>query len=183
MEHKAGSGSHALEHNDQPSAQNALDLVPIAAGSIVVGHDGSTESDHALEMTLDLAGRLNAPVVIVRAWTIDDKLADFRNDDGTIASFTEITGTVRKRLLDETAAAAHSHPGVVVQCRAALAQPSEILESLSTDALMLVVGSRGLGNIAGFMLGSVSSHCVHHARCPVLVVPPAHPSGPSTRVE
>ncbi|QWT23215.1 universal stress protein [Subtercola sp. PAMC28395] len=157
-----------------PSASeaNLRDLQPVPEGTIVVGHDGSAESDGALTVALDLAHRLAAPLVIVRCWTIDDKLAVFRNADGTILSFTEVTGIVRARLTAELAERVAEHPELVVHYRSALAQPGELLESLSADALMLVVGSRGRGKITGFMLGSVSNHCVHHAPCPVLVVPP-----------
>ena len=38
------------------------------------------------------------------------------------------------------------------------------------NADMLVLGSRGRGGFAGLKLGSVSSECVQHASCPVVII-------------
>ncbi|KAJ9708201.1 hypothetical protein PVL29_000320 [Vitis rotundifolia] len=35
---------------------------------------------------------------------------------------------------------------------------------------LLILGDRGIGKIKRAFLGSVSNHCVHNAKCPVLVV-------------
>ena len=40
----------------------------------------------------------------------------------------------------------------------------------SAGADLLVVGSRGHGGFTEALLGSVSQHCVQHARCPVVVI-------------
>ncbi|GAB2263918.1 hypothetical protein Droror1_Dr00026052 [Drosera rotundifolia] len=44
----------------------------------------------------------------------------------------------------------------------------EAVEKMQMD--MLVVGSRGRGQIKRALLGSVSDYCAHHASCPVLIV-------------
>ena len=49
--------------------------------------------------------------------------------------------------------------------------PARALLEAGEGAWMLVVGSRGLGGFHGLLLGSVSQQVVHHATCPVLVVP------------
>jgi len=51
-------------------------------------------------------------------------------------------------------------------------QPAEaILEYAEKNGIdLIVIGSRGLGNIRSFVLGSVSHNVVQHAKIPVLVV-------------
>ncbi|XP_074351056.1 uncharacterized protein LOC141690254 isoform X3 [Apium graveolens] len=46
----------------------------------------------------------------------------------------------------------------------------QIVQETHVD--LLVLGSRGLGMIKRAFLGSVSNYCVHHAKCPVLIVRP-----------
>ncbi|MGW2254406.1 universal stress protein [Kitasatospora sp. NPDC001660] len=52
----------------------------------------------------------------------------------------------------------------------------EVLLEASTRQHTLVVGTRGNGGFNRLLLGSVSTAAVHHAACPVLVVP-APPQG------
>lgn len=155
------------------TAATAAELTEYAApaGSIVVGHDGSKDSDHALEVAFQFAAKLGVDIVVVRSWSIDTAPHGALYNHGYVASFDEVTETVRKMLVADTASIASRYPGVTLQVRAALAQPAQLLTQVAAPALMLVVGPRGLGGFAGLLLGSVSSHCVQLATCPVLVVP------------
>jgi nucleotide-binding universal stress UspA family protein len=68
--------------------------------------------------------------------------------------------------LDEAVAEA----GVDVRAVLAEGDARDVLAKASGNAALLVVGSRGAGPIREVLLGSVSSYCVHHASCPVVVV-------------
>jgi len=58
-----------------------------------------------------------------------------------------------------------------VTVRAVSGLPAEELINASREADLIVVGSRGGGGFAKLMLGSVSSQVLHHAHCPVVVIP------------
>jgi nucleotide-binding universal stress UspA family protein len=54
----------------------------------------------------------------------------------------------------------------------------KLLVEMSRDARLLVVGNRGHSPLTELLLGSVSSYCVHHASCPVVVVKAAERTTP-----
>jgi nucleotide-binding universal stress UspA family protein len=157
--------------SEAPSTANPTPET-IPAESIVVGNDGSSGSARSLEVALTLAEGLNAPIVVVRCWSIDTAPHGALFDRGFVASFDEITAAVREQLIQDSRAVVGKHPSVPVRYLAVLGQPAETLMRLSAGRRMLVLGSRGLGGFASLLLGSVSEQCVHHASCPVLVVRP-----------
>jgi nucleotide-binding universal stress UspA family protein len=54
---------------------------------------------------------------------------------------------------------------------------AQMLLDASAGADLLVVGSRGHGGFVEALLGSVGQHCVHHAKCPVVVIRDSVSSG------
>ena len=52
-------------------------------------------------------------------------------------------------------------------------RPADALITLSEDARLVVVGSRGRGGLVGAVLGSVGRAVLHRAHCPVAVVRPS----------
>jgi nucleotide-binding universal stress UspA family protein len=81
-----------------------------------------------------------------------------------------MSAAVHDHLLNDTATDVARFTHLPVEHRTVHASPARSLVDLSSGALMLVVGSRGLGGFAGLVLGAVSEQCVRHAACPVLVV-------------
>lgn len=71
------------------------------------------------------------------------------------------------KLVEEVGTAGVQVLPTVVQER----HPADALVELSSDADLLVVGSRGRGGFTGLMLGSVTHALVLHAACPVVVIP------------
>lgn len=77
----------------------------------------------------------------------------------------------RSRLARFTAPLRERHPEVPVDERVVRASPRQLLIEESATTELLVVGSRGYGGFKGLLLGSVSQSVLHHARCPVAVIP------------
>ncbi|MFR9805485.1 universal stress protein [Pseudonocardia sp. RS010] len=49
--------------------------------------------------------------------------------------------------------------------------PATVLLERSADAEVLVLGNGHHGALGGALTGSVALHCLHHAECPVVLVP------------
>jgi nucleotide-binding universal stress UspA family protein len=143
---------------------------PAGRGSIVVGHDGSPGADRALGEALALARTLLSTVVVVRAWSLATAPRPAESEFGYASGFGEYAEAVRLALVEDTHARTEACPEVPVEYRVVHEGAAKSLVEISQDARMLVVGARGLGGLAGMLLGSVSDQCVRHAACPVLVV-------------
>ena len=131
----------------------------------MVGVDGSSSSLDALRWAAHQAELTGAGIRVVTAWTwpaISGYAAlppnlDLEKDARYVAE-----SAVRKALGDE--------PAVPVEVVVGEGSPAALLLEQARNVDLLVVGSRGHGAFAGMLLGSVSSHCVSHATCPVVVV-------------
>ncbi len=124
---------------------------------IVVGYDGSSDADVALEWAATAAALEHLPVRVVlvedvdrSSWGTRHREADHDLVPGVdlVLEEAEVLGSTERRT------------GQVV--------PTLLEES--RDARMLVVGSQGHGRAAEAVLGSVSQHLARHSPCPVVVV-------------
>lgn len=135
------------------------------AARIVVGVDGSEASIEALRQALRLAEPLHAEVEAMACWEYPQMY------DGYVMVGIEGFEERARQILEESIAKAFGpeQPSSVKTRLVQGAARSTLIEA-SKEADLLVVGRRGHGGFGGLLLGSVSSACVAHARCPVLVV-------------
>ncbi|MEX0874119.1 MAG: universal stress protein [Actinomycetota bacterium] len=139
-------------------------------GNIVVGVDGSDSARDALTWAIGEAKIRGREVVAVYAW-IDPIVPP--SIDGVIVPIPHvgIEQEAENLLEREIKEVTGGSDEVKVQRRFVRRHPVAALLRTSEDADMLVIGSRGLGGFSGLMLGSVGQQCVHHATCPVVIVP------------
>lgn len=133
---------------------------------LVVGVDGSPSSLAALEWAARQGERTGSRVHALITWEWP-KSYGFPVPVSTDFDPAGDAG----RVLDEAVRATRAaHPDAVIDSSVIEGATARILIEASKDAELLVVGSRGHGELAGMLLGSVSEQCVTHAHCPVLVV-------------
>ncbi len=136
---------------------------------VVVGVDGSEHGDAALQFAAEEAALRGASLRIVCAWQIPTGATmSVGLIPGLLQSFAdEAEGIVQAAV----ARAKTLQPSVCSEPRAVEGHPGSVLLDEAQSAILLVVGSRGRGEFAGMLLGSVSHQVLQHAPCPVVVVP------------
>ncbi|GAB3231563.1 universal stress protein [Mycolicibacterium hippocampi] len=139
---------------------------------IVVGVDGSPQSDAAVAWAAHEAGMRGTRLTLVHALT--DPTAAAWLDVPLPAEYWEAQRARATVLLEDATRIAQQElptdTPVTVDRHVASDSPRAVLVDLSKDAEMVVVGCRGFGAIQRALLGSVSSGLVRHAHCPVAVV-------------
>ena len=139
---------------------------------IVVGIDGSPNSERALDWAMRQAAAVQAPLTVI---TVHEVPKSYWGGIPVIGPADEpLLGKLRQAAEEMTQRAAsrlgdagpasvtvHAVNGFVVK---------ELVDA-SHDADLVVVGSRGGSGVARLLVGSVSSEVVQHSECPVVIVP------------
>jgi nucleotide-binding universal stress UspA family protein len=133
---------------------------------IVVGVDGSAPSLKALEWAAHQAQLTGSRLEALATWEWPSSYGwaiPIPSDFNPAAEAKDVLDRVLKAIHD-------GHPDLEIRTHISEGRPAPTLVEASREADLLVVGSKGHGEFAGMLLGSVSEHCVHHAHCPIVVV-------------
>jgi nucleotide-binding universal stress UspA family protein len=153
----------------------------MAIKNILVGVDGSENSERALDFALDLAEKFNASIMIL---TVSEALATSAIPQESTAMGTTPqdgnTSTVSKdltKIYDELLIKSVTHakmvkPNLTVSSMLKVGDPAvEIVKAAKEGGYdAIVVGHRGLGKMKEIVSGSISEKVVHLAPCPVIIV-------------
>ncbi len=166
-----GSVSRQLcEHAPCPVTvvRNCTPEAQLQLGTIVVGVDGSDNSQRAVRFAAELAEGTGAEVVAVHA-AAHGTVVDEPRDGAPVAHPT--LGQLLEAWcapLERRGVGGHDLVVAEGDPRTALL---DVAEERGAD--LIVVGSRGLGPVSKLVLGSVASSLIQHSPVPVTVVPPA----------
>jgi nucleotide-binding universal stress UspA family protein len=148
---------------------------------IVVGVDGSPSSKAALAWALRQAELTAASVEAVIAWHYPVMVSGVSFASIGALDATDYGGFAATVLSDAVNEVVDPDGPVKVSLTVREGNAAQVLLNASEGADLLVVGSRGHGGFTEALLGSVSQACVHHARCPVVIV--REPRAPSLVAE
>ena len=141
---------------------------PTAQGPVVVGVDGSANSQPAIAMAFEEASLRGADLVAVHAWSDVTMPTPSPHDQGL--PWQSIKTAEQATLTESLAGFTERYPDVAVRQVVVQDKPAHHLLSYADTASLLVVGSHGRGGFTGMLLGSTSTALLHVTKCPLLIV-------------
>jgi nucleotide-binding universal stress UspA family protein len=138
-------------------------------GPVVVGVDGSAESEELVGWAIDHASRHGLALEVVHSYSIPVY-------PGVVpyvppVEITRATAEFEERVTSEVLAGwREKYPDVEITTTIAHGRPGPALVEATERASLTVVGSHGRGAFLGMLLGSTSQSLLHHARGSVAVL-------------
>ncbi|MGG7569328.1 universal stress protein [Streptomyces sirii] len=133
-------------------------------GSVVVGLDGTGSSVPAVRWGAEEAAARGLSLHLLHSWVSQPRNIPVAQEAASKRRYGA-------EVLDAAEATAlELHPGISVTTEQVAEHAVDVLVDRSGQAALLVLGSRGHGAIAGFLLGSISLQVLGHAQCPVVTV-------------
>jgi nucleotide-binding universal stress UspA family protein len=164
-------GSTALQvvaHTPVPAVV-VRHVEPVIRQEIAVGVDGPPAGDATLAFAFEEAALRGARLRAVHVWS--DPGTGLGGMTPLVYDPEQVAEEQTHRLNEVLGPWRDKYPEVQVVTEVVHGRPVRILAGVSARADLLVVGTRGLGGFTGLMLGSVSHGLLHHAHCPLAVVP------------
>ena len=132
---------------------------------ILYADDTSEPAKRALPVAIDVAAKSGGEIVVLHV-----REMDFAKGVPVEREMAEDAIELVESAVREIKDAGVSARGEVYRAPYGSAASAIVTEAEATDADLIVMGSRGLGELAGLLVGSTAHKVLHLAHCPVLVV-------------
>jgi nucleotide-binding universal stress UspA family protein len=163
-----GSVASALAHHaHSPVAIIRESPHPTAQDPVVVGVDGSANSEPAIATAFEEASLRHVDLIAVHAWT-DIAISTLSPHDKRLPWHSIKTGE-QAALAESLAGYTDRYPDVTVHQVVVQDQPAHHLQTYTDTAALLIVGSHGRGGYTNMLLGSTTTALLHTAECPLLI--------------
>ncbi len=139
---------------------------------VVVGSDGSKSARHAVDAAASVAQQWDATLLVVSSWTPPPP-DPWGNPPSGYSSVADALKAREDKARDVNQDGVDhirlEHPNLVIEGLVMEARPEDAVMNASSDAAMLVVGSRGRTKFIGTFLGSTARAVLHQSTIPVMV--------------
>ena len=145
---------------------------------ILAAVDGSEASLKAVDFAADMARIYACPLLLLAVVPRAEipissaELDAYARSEHLQLTASEIANADAEEILAKARTRATAQGLTKIDTEATIGDPTSEIIALAKDrrADVIVVGSRGRGQLAGLLLGSVAHKVVSHAHCPVVVV-------------
>lgn len=152
------------------------------SGLVVVGVDGSPAGEAAMGFAAEEAAIRDGRLHAVFCWWPPEAEVEAMEAAGPLDADAEALRRRAVTRFHETVAVwSEKYPDLRVETSVLDRPPRQALREAAEHAELLVVGSRGLVETHGLPLGPVTQSMLHHAPCPVAVVPEPLAHRPASR--
>ena len=145
---------------------------------ILVPVDGSDHAEKAVDLAADLAGKYGATLTLIHVMStigssrVPDELRELERIEHVQVTEHDLLEGVARKIVERAGKGAGEH-GIKPQHIVIVAgdPAAEIVAYVEREGCdLIVMGSRGLGNIKGLLMGSVSHKVTHLAPCTCISV-------------
>lgn len=141
---------------------------------IVLCSDGSEPALQAAKVTAEIARRFQAHITLLSVFNSDALLSPIATAPEVAPPMDLVLALAEEMHTDveQKTGQVLKEAGIPYQSRREIGHPVDTIINIapSLKADLIVLGSRGLSEWKGLLLGSVSDGVLHHAPCPVLIV-------------
>jgi nucleotide-binding universal stress UspA family protein len=139
---------------------------------ILFAADGSEYSIKAASYAADLGKRYNAEIILFHGFNLPEHFNAHKSSHyGFLREAEEKMTTHGNALLDTLKKELEAKDIKVktILTKGAVG-PSIVEKAAAENCDLIIIGSRGVGNITGLLIGSTSNYVIHNAKCPVLLI-------------